>query len=50
MDDVQPELYQDYKILKKAIKKQKEDNEQLNKLLEVERIKTQDQREMVRLC
>jgi hypothetical protein len=50
MDDVQPELYQDYKTLKKAIKKQKEDNDQLQKLLDVEKIKTQDQREMVRLC
>lgn len=40
-DEIQPDIYQDFKALKRAIKEQREEKELLLKLVEVEREKTE---------
>ena len=49
-DDCQPEIYKDYKELKQNISEQKDENQQLKKLLETVARETADQRERVELC
>lgn len=48
--DVQPEIRKDYKDLKSMIKQQRIENVAIQKLYEKERVKTEQQREMVTLC
>ena len=48
--DVQPEIHQDYKDLKSMIKQQRIENEAIQRLYEKERVKTEEQRNMVTLC
>ena len=49
-DDCQPEIYKDYKELKKNIAEQKDENAQLRKLLETVAKETADQRARVEIC
>lgn len=49
-EDCKPEIYKDYKTLKAMIKKQKEENEVLQKHLDKERQKTNEQRNLITLC
>ena len=49
-DDCQPEIYKDYKELKKNIADQRDENSQLRKLLETVAKETTDQRERVEFC
>ena len=49
-DDCQPEIYKDYKELKKNIAEQKDENAQLKKLLETVSKETADQRARVEIC
>jgi hypothetical protein len=48
--DCKPEIYKDRKTLKGMIKHQKDENEKLLRLVDQERAKTRDQRELVMLC
>lgn len=50
LDDVQPDIYSDYKSLKKDIKGQKEENELLYKNLFHLKREAQEQRDKVALC
>ena len=49
-DDLNPETYKDYKMLKKNIKSQKDENELLLKTLATIYRETAEQREKVAIC
>ena len=49
-DSLAPDIYGDYKTLKRHIRAQRDENEALRDQLEAERQKTQKQRELIEVC